>query len=1461
MTDSNGNHTWGWQKDFPPGGTVSNTTVTRQIKCFVSGYPLFSYATDYKEYAYTDVLGTSHGFPSVAFTVDDDCPTQNYGTMTGYTGDATGYYLDASSLTSPVVTAPDGRIVGNGNGTAIDANGNYITKTIVSSTETDWTDSVGNVALKIVYSSATNPTQILYKFLDGTVAYQTITLNLSPYTIKTNFGCSGVGEYTGTSTVNLPNDLDIPSPGGGTLKYFFTYEPAPSNPNYVTGRVKKVTLPTGGSYEYDYGTTNDGINCSDGTTVNVNRVVSDGTTSATWSYARNVPGLTTTMTTPALADTSAANDTVYTFDAGAEEISRQIYSNSPGTGTPLRTINTTWTANGTPATQVSVLEDGTTKSEIDTGYDSNGNLLSVTEYDWGSGTHGGGLIRTTSLTYLSNSNYTSRNIINLVTRKQITDSLGTIQYRQDIAYDGVALAFCPASAAQHSDTGYPCSTNYRGNPTSVTTYSNPAAGSGPVTKNFTYDWFGNLRTAQLNCCQQKSWAYSSTSQYSQPDSATSGTSPTQLTTSATYDLFTGWMVTTTDENGQVTHYGYDFLRRPTSVLRPDGTTFSTLYDDVNFAATTTAPIDGGTSVKQVTGLDHLGRAIQASTEDGSGTVYSIVSTEYDLAGRAYGTSNPYTGTSTSSWTTTNFDALGRPTLVKAPAPDGSQTTYSYATNTVTVTDPTGKHRKAQVDAAGRLVKVWEPDSNNVLNVLTTYAYTVLDSLATVTSGGQSRTYGYDNLGRTTTVATPETNNTAMQYQYNDYDLVTQRTDARGVITTYNYDTLNRLYQVSYNVGSTGVAVTPTVTLTYGTNSTQNNVGRLITMTDGVGSENYAYDVLGRVTQLQKVISGTNYTTNYTYNQVSQLKQVTYPSGRVVQQSYDAIGRLCAVAQSSTACTTNTNPYATGYNYDNPASQLKGFNYGNGVAATFGYSADRLQMTSLKYSKGATTLFSLNYSYGPLGSNNGKILSITDSADNGRSVTYSYDYLARLQTAQTTGSTGYPQWGLSFAYDPYGNRTSQTVTAGTAPSNSVAVSSTTNRITTSGYAYDANGNMTNDGSNTIAYDAENRAISSSGGLGSGTYTYDGNNLRVKKLAGSTTTVYVFSGSKVIAEYVNGALPASPTREYVYSGSVLLAKIEAGATQFYHSDHLSARLLTDSSGTKIGEQGHYPFGESWYAASTTTKWQFTAYERDAESGNDDAMARYYVNRLGRFSAPDSLGGATADPQSLNRFGYVENDAANVADPQGRCPWHLYIVNNRVVCSEALGLQRGGPGGIGNGSDGATYSGFSFWDLLAAGVFDNGVSFDENGNLSFQPNDAGSPKYSGSEKFAPGLGVLFQFLHDPTPQERDNGILWTSGTLMMVPAFLPSLLEGGIVADPAQHQAQTQSEAQKKAAQALHCKRVQYAYALLGVVAGWAQTAAAGATFTIIGAPAAPVLEAVAALAGGLALGMGLMPCPLE
>ena len=250
---------------------------------------------------------------------------------------------------------------------------------------------------------------------------------------------------------------------------------------------------------------------------------------------------------------------------------------------------------------------------------------------------------------------------------------------------------------------------------------------------------------------------------------------------------------------------------------------------------------------------------------------------------------------------------------------------------------------------------------------------------------------------------------------------------------------------------------------------------------------------------------------------------------------------------------------------------------------------------------------------------------------------------------------------------------------------------TRQITTAGYAYDANGNsgfrspvdstgvptpdMTNDtvsvsrmnlrdGVNTLTgvypersrRDAENRIVSSSGAPGTGAYVYDGNGLRVKKCLPNcsnptTTTVYIYSGHQVIAAYDNGAAPTAPSREYILAGGTRLAKIASGATVYYHRDQVSTRVTTDANGNVISQQGHYPFGESWYqTGSATTDQQFTTYQRDTESGNDYALAREFVNRLGRFSSLDPLSGSIGDPQSLNRYAYAANDPIDLLDPEG-------------------------------------------------------------------------------------------------------------------------------------------------------------------------------------------------------------------
>lgn len=499
-------------------------------------------------------------------------------------------------------------------------------------------------------------------------------------------------------------------------------------------------------------------------------------------------------------------------------------------------------------------------------------------------------------------------------------------------------------------------------------------------------------------------------------------------------------------------------------------------------------------------------------------------------------------------------------------------------------DESGNEVQQWLDGFGRIIEVDEPSSGGLTSspYVTNYLYDAGDRLTTVIQGGQTRTFAYDGLGRKISENTPEGGPVTYSYFTSSGGLcsgdpsnICYRTDARGVTSTYTYDHGNRLTGIAYTIpGGQNIASMPNVcTASNGTpNGTPANVcysydqggatafaiGRLTAMTDPTGSESYSHDANGRVNNLSKVINNQTFNLGYSYDAGGDLTQITYPSGRVVQQAYNGVGQLCEIAPAASGCSDSTY-YAGGFTYNAPG-KLTGFTYGNGVTGTFYYSPDRTQLAYLAYAKGTSTYLNMQYSYQrsssyapacPNGTrmDNGSIQCITDNVDVGRTMSYGYDPLKRMTTAKSCGSSAFPPWGLSESFDRFGNRSSQAVTAGSGPSSSLSFSSN-NQPT--GYTFDPSGNMTVEPlspSNQMTYDGENRMTAA---LGAGaSYTYDGNGLRVvKSVSGGTTTVSIFSGSSVIAEYDSGAVPDSPSREYVYGGSGLLAMFSGAATTYYH-----------------------------------------------------------------------------------------------------------------------------------------------------------------------------------------------------------------------------------------------------------------------------------------------------------------------
>ncbi len=149
---------------------------------------------------------------------------------------------------------------------------------------------------------------------------------------------------------------------------------------------------------------------------------------------------------------------------------------------------------------------------------------------------------------------------------------------------------------------------------------------------------------------------------------------------------------------------------------------------------------------------------------------------------------------------------------------------------------------------------------------------------------------------------------------------------------------------------------------------------------------------------------------------------------------------------------------------------------------------------------------------------------------------------------------------------------------------------------------------------------------------------------------------------------------------------MPKFESGATTYYHPDHLSNRLVGPiPAGTSSRKWATFPFGEIWYNASAQAGYS-PVYERDAESGNDYAMARFYINPVARFSSPDPLAGSIAYPQSLNRYAYVFNNPLGLIDPSGltTCDANGKNCYDSVTVNGDTGVVSWADGGVfGNGS----------------------------------------------------------------------------------------------------------------------------------------------------------------------------------
>jgi RHS repeat-associated protein len=262
------------------------------------------------------------------------------------------------------------------------------------------------------------------------------------------------------------------------------------------------------------------------------------------------------------------------------------------------------------------------------------------------------------------------------------------------------------------------------------------------------------------------------------------------------------------------------------------------------------------------------------------------------------------------------------------------------------------------------------------------------------------------------------------------------------------------------------------------------------------------------------------------------------------------------------------------------------------------------------------------------------------------VSYTYDQVNRLATAvSATGGT--TNWGLSFSYDVYGNRTAQTVTAGSAPAFSASFGSNNRMV---GYSYDNNGNQltTPDGA-TLEYDPDNRLTKWTKQGQVDQYQYHPSGWRLSK--GSEKYLYG-PGGQLLESY----RAWNDITDYVYFGGRLLYTLsgDTAVTRIY-SDRLGSTRATETIQQYGGgwtTRNYYPFGEE-ITSTASDQYKFASTYRDSATGLDYAINRYYASGTARFLTPDpyQASGGPADPQSWNRYAYALNDPVNYKDPGGR------------------------------------------------------------------------------------------------------------------------------------------------------------------------------------------------------------------